>query len=310
MNIFCAIGVLLLFEACSRDLSTPDDFSENTIHKLNVVASTSIVFDVVKQVGGDVINLDVLLPIGTDPHSFEPTPQDLIKLSHADAFFINGAGLEKFLNPIIESSGGDFLIVDLSSEIQLIGVEQPSEINDDHDTDGFDPHVWMDPNNVIIWAKHIVDALTNLDTVNSSIYETNAQLYIDELIELDRWIIDQVKEIPFEQRKLLTDHLVFGYFANKYGFKQVGAVLPSFSSQSQPSAQEIASLEDVIRNEEIKAMFVGVSVNPNLARRMAEDTGIRLVYVHTGSLTEKGGTAENYIDFIRYDVNAIVTALR
>jgi manganese/iron transport system substrate-binding protein len=309
-NVYRILWCLLIFTACSGDISTPVQPQLNGNRVLKVVATTSIVFDVVKQVGGDLIDLDLLLPIGTDPHTFEPTPQDIAKLSQADVIFINGSGLETFLDRLIESSEGEFRIEDLSRDIQLIKLGTYPEGDKDHSPGDFDPHIWMDPNNVILWVKQILALLSDLDPENSPIYEANAQDFIDELVALDRWIVDLVREIPPEQRNLITDHLVFGYFAKAYGFFQVSAILPSFSTLSQPSAQEIANLEDTIRDEEIKAIFVSVSVNQDLARRITEDTGTQLVFVHTGSLTEPGGTADSYIDLIRYDVNAIVEALR
>lgn len=309
MCVHKILWVVILFTACSNDISLPTQSASNINQELKVVATTSIVYDIVKQVGGGLIDLDLLLPIGVDPHSFEPTPQDITKLSHADVIFINGVGLETFLNPLIESSSGNFIIVDLSRDIELIQLELNAEVND-HNQGVFDPHVWMDPKNVILWVKQISITLSQLDSINSSFYNANAQSFIDDLAALDRWIVDLVEEIPPEQRKLITDHLVFSYFANAYDFQQVNAILPSFSTLSQPSAQEIALLEDTIRNEKIKAIFISVSVNPNLARRIAEDTGIQLIYVYTGSLTEPGGAADSYLDLIRYDVNAIVNALR
>jgi len=301
---------LLLSTACAGGESSPGNSQTNGDRLVKVVATTSIVFDVVKQVGGDTIDLDLLLPLGTDPHSFEPTPQDMTKLSNADVIFINGAGLEIFLDPLIKNSDGNFRIEDLSRDIQLISLGVNSEENDDHSSGGFDPHIWMDPNNVILWVNQISGLLSKMDSRNSALYESNALAYTNELNALNRWIVDRVNEISPEQRTLVTDHLVFGYFAKAYGFEQLGAILPSYSTLSQPSAQEVASLEETIREKGSKAIFVGMSENPNLARSIAEDTGINLVFVYTGSLTEPGGIADSYIDLIRYDVNAIVAALR
>lgn len=309
-RIFLYLLVSTFFTACSVVNPPPTQPWKDEGGKLKVVASTSIIFDIVRQVGGDLILLDRLLPLGADPHSFEPTPQDIAKLSDADVLFINGAGLETFLDPLIESSGGDFRIEDLSRDIQLIYLEGRSELSDDTKYDGYDPHVWMDPNNVILWVKQISYTLSELDRANASIYEANATIYRDELATIDDWIIDQVKQISPAQRNLITDHMILGYFSKAYGLNQVGAILPSFSTLSQPSAQEIAKLQDTIREMKINAIFIEASENPDLANRIAEDTGVQLVYLYVGSLTELDGDAPNYLDLIRYDVNAIVSVLQ
>jgi ABC-type Zn uptake system ZnuABC Zn-binding protein ZnuA len=309
-NAYRLIWTIFILSACSGEISSTKQLNESELGKVKVVATTSIIFDIVSHVGGNSIDLDVLLPSGVDPHSFEPAPQDIAKLSNADILFINGAGLETFLNSIIESSGGDFRVVDLSEEIQLISLVKEFESEDEYTPGGFDPHIWMDPNNVIIWVNQISEVLSKIDVESSPEFKANAQAYIRELENLDRWIVSQVEQIPPQQRKLVTDHLVFSYFARAYNFVQVGAVLPAFSNQSQTSAKEIANLEDTILKEKVKAILVGVSVNPDLARRVAEDTGVQIVFVYFDTLTESGGLADSYIELIRYDVDAIVTALR
>ena len=134
--------------------------------------------------------------------------------------------------------------------------------------------------------------------------------YRAELQQLDSWIQGQVTQIPQDRRKLVTDHQVFGYFADRYGFEQLGAVIPSFTAAAEPSAQQLAALENSIKKAGVQAIFVGKTVNPILAQRIASDTGTKLVALYTGSLTEPGGEADSYIALMRYDVAAIVEALK
>ncbi len=188
--------------------------------------------------------------------------------------------------------------------------DTPVEGEGDHDHDSADPHTWMDPNNVIVWTENIRSALSKADPVNEGAYRSNAEAYIDSLRELDTWIRDQVSQIPSEQRKLVTDHATFGYFADQYGFEQVGLVTPALSSNAAPSAQELASLEEKIESNDIKAIFVGNTVNPSLAQQIAADTGAQIIFVFTGSLGQAGSEADSYLDFMRYNVNAIVNALK
>jgi len=278
---------------------------------LKVVATTTIVGDIVSEVGGDSINLSVLLPVGTDPHSFNPTPQDIAKVSEANIIFANGAGLEEFLDPLIESAGAENRVVHLSEKIELLDFVDPHKADEDeHEHGNGDPHVWTNPNNVTLWVDLIEQEISQLDSVNASIYAVNAKEYKTKLQELDTWIHQQVSFIPEKNRKIITDHLIFGYFASTYAFEQLGAIIPGYSTLSEPSAQDIADMEDSIRGVGVKAIFVGNTVNPNLAERVAEDTGIKLIPVYTGSLSQSDGDAPTYIDYMRYNTSAFVDALK
>jgi ABC-type Zn uptake system ZnuABC Zn-binding protein ZnuA len=279
---------------------------------LKVLATTSIVGDVVAQVGGEAIDLTILLPRGIDPHAFEATPQDVATISEAAVIFANGAGLEGFLVPLLESAGASDRVVDLSARIELKKFVTEMDRPLSHEGEGTDkdPHVWTNPNNVIAWVEGIQRTLSELDPQHAVNFAANAQVYVQKLTELDAWVREQVAQIPPDQRMIVTDHLIFGYFAEEYGFTQVGAIIPGFSTLSEASAGDLARLEDAIREMNVKAIFVGNTVNPNLAQRVAEDTGAQVVFVYTGSLSKEGGEADTYLDYIRYNVTAIVTALR
>lgn len=287
---------------------------------LKVVASTTIIGDVVAQVGGDLISLTVMLPPGTDPHTFEPRPQDVAALSDAHVVVISGLGLEESLEPALEANAKG-AIVHASAGIEVLAFEGEEHEEEEHEgeehegeeshahEDG-DPHTWTDPNNVIIWTLNIAAALAEADPANADAYQVNAEAYIASLRDLDAWIRSEVAGIPPERRKLVTDHRAFGYFADEYGFEQVGALVGSFSTNASSSAQEIAALEDAIRAQNVPAVFVGTTVNPALAEQVAQDTGTQIVSVYTGSLTAPGGEADSYLAFMRYNVSAIVEALK
>jgi ABC-type Zn uptake system ZnuABC Zn-binding protein ZnuA len=276
--------------------------------KLKVVATTSIVADVVSNVGGDRIALTQLIPLGSDPHTFDPTPQDIAAVSQAHVVFANGAGLEEFLEPLLESADARNKTVEVSHGIALL--EFGDEHEGEHEHTGGDPHTWTDPGNVAVWVHNIEQALSALDPANAGFYSTNAEAYQVKLVELDSWMRQQVAQIPEAECKIVTDHQLFGYLAHTYGFTQVGAIVPGYSTVAQPTAKELAELEDAIRELGVKAIFVGDTVNPNLAQRVAEDTGAQLVTLYTGSLTAKDGQADTYLDYMRYNVNAIVQALK
>jgi len=288
---------LTLTLAALTACSAPASPSTNGL--LAVVATTSLIGDVARQIGADRVSVNVLLPIGADPHAFEPRPQDVAALTDADLVLVNGLGLEATLQPLL---GNARTIVTVSDGITALPFAE--------EDGGLDPHVWQDPNNVIVWARNIRDAFAQADPAHADEYASNAETYIAELTALDAWIKEQVAQIPEANRKLVTDHEDFGYFTARYGFEQVGAVVPSVSTGSAPSAQELAALEDAIRSSGVKAVFVGSTVSPDLSRRVAEDTGVRLVFLFTDSLSPSGGDAESYLAFMRHNVNAIVEALR
>jgi ABC-type Zn uptake system ZnuABC Zn-binding protein ZnuA len=178
-----------------------------------------------------------------------------------------------------------------------------------HDHGAVDPHVWFDVQNVLHWVGTIEATLSTLDPDNAEVYHENAHEYSHELEDLDAWVQKQVDQIPESNRKLVTNHPVFGYLAERYGLEQVGAVYP-ISPSAEPSAQDIAALVDAIRKYGVPAVFAESTVNPKLAEQVAADTGVSLVPLYTGSLGEPGSGAETYILLIRYDVEAIVDALK
>ena len=284
--------------------------------RLQVVATTTIVGDVVRAVGGDRIELHVLLPPGADPHAYNAAPRDLVQAAKAEVIFINGAGLEQFLKTLVENAGDRSRIVSVSEGLRLrrlagaeaaeTGGENPGH---QHAEGEADPHVWFDPGCVQTWVDHIERTLAGLDPAGAATYAANARRYRDALRELDDWIRRQVAAVPPARRLLVTDHASFGYFADRYGFRQAGVVLPGFSTLAEPSARDLARLEDVIRRDGVRALFVGTTANPALAQRVAQDTGLRVVTLYTGSLGPAGGPAATYLAFMRYNVGVIVGAL-
>lgn len=286
--------------------------------RLQVAATTSLVADVVANVGGEHIVLIQLVESGVDPHAFEPTPQDVAAFSDAHVVFVNGAGLEVFLEDLLAAAGEESAVVSVSRGIDLLRLEEEHEHEEEeeeeheheHEHGEADPHVWFNPRNVILWVDVIEATLSALDPGHAADYAENAQAYREQLRELDGWIEEQVAQVPLEDRLLVTDHTVFTYFAQAYGFEQVGAVIPGYSTLAQPSARELAELTGRIEQFDVRAIFVGNTVNPDLAQQVAEDTGTRLVFLYTGSLSEPGGPADSYLSFMRYNVSRIVEALQ
>jgi manganese/iron transport system substrate-binding protein len=283
--------------------------------RLQVVATTSIVGDVVAQVGGGAIDLLTLMPRGVDPHTYEPTPGDIQAIAKADIVFLNGLGLEETLLPRLANAGGQAALVSLSEGITPRGLggvagSGVTPAAGDLQESGVDPHVWQDPQNVIRWTENAADALSRLDPAGEQGYRQRADAYRKQLEQLDATIQALVDTIPLDQRRLVTDHDDMGYFAARYGFTIVGAVIPAYSTSAEPSAREISQLEDVVKQLGVKAVFVSVEANQVMSSRVAQDTGVRLVPIYAGSLSPADGPAPSYIKLMLYNVNTIVEALK
>ena len=293
---------ILSLSACAPAMATSAD-------QLQVVATTSILADVVRQVGGDHVNVSSLVPPGGNEHEYQPAARDIAAVVDADLVFEVGLGLEEFMSTLIQNAGTEVAVITVSNGItpQQFQPEAGEGLLDNHASG--DPHVWMDPANVITWAGNIAAALIAKDPRHESDYQSNLAAYTASLQELDNWIAGQISTIPADQRRIVTDHMLFGYFAQKYGLEVVGAVIPSYSSSAAPAARDLAALEDAIRQYSVNAILVGNTVNPALSKQVADDTGVRLVQFYTGSLSAADGPAATYLDYMRFNVNAIVSAL-
>jgi manganese/iron transport system substrate-binding protein len=283
--------------------------------KLRVVATTAIVGDVVKSVAGDSIELTTLIGPGQDPHMYQPTPRDLAAIEKSQVVFVNGFGLEEGLQSTIDAAAGKGSpVVSVSAGIvprkpdgQAAATASGSS-GGGHEL-GSDPHVWLDPANVKIWVDNIQKSLSALDPANAESYRANAAAYARQLDELDAYIRAQVARIPAERRKLVTDHEAFGYFADRYGFQVVGAIIPSVSTSAEPSAGELAALVDQIRAQQVPAVFVGTTTNPKLADLVARDTGARVLPLHSGEVGLAGSGADTYLGLMRENIDTIVQGL-
>lgn len=294
VTLFCLLAGLL--SACAGTAfgsgeSTPD-----------ILVTTTILADITRNVAGDRFSVGSLLPDGTDPHSYQPTPQDTAKISKSKVLVINGAEYEHFLEPLLANADGKRTLIEASASLQL-----RSDPESEH---GVDPHAWLDPNNVIVYVENIREGLTKFDPDGAEIYQANATAYIKQLEELDAWINGEIVQIPPERRLLVTNHEALGYFADRYDFRVVGTVIESFSSDASPSAQQMAALVDQIRLFDAPAIFLDAADNPVLAQQIAKETGVKIVTdLHLESLTN-GAPAPTYIELMKSNVTTILKALQ
>lgn len=263
--------------------------------QLRVAASTTFVGELVTAVGGTNVSVRTIYPRDADPHAYEPKPGDVARLSGARIVFLNGLGLESALRGPLES---------LKAEGATL-VEVSRGITPRHDEDGHeghdhavDPHVWYDPVALMTWATNLAAELTRIDSANAAGYAQRAQETAAKFGALDQWIRERFAAIPKDRRVLVTDHESLGYFADRYGLRIAGAVLPGVSTLAEPSARDVAALQKVIAREKVRALFVGGSSVPALVQRLAADTGVRIVGLPTCALGAEGsetGTLDGYL---------------
>jgi len=288
---------ILILSACTP--LAPDLSRDATV----VIASTTFLADIAQNVAGDRLKIVSLLPFGADPHSYQPIPQDVAKIADCDLLIVNGAGYEQFLENILVNAGGERKVIEASAGIKAVTRTQGENIE-------LDPHFWIDPNNVVVYVENIRDGLSQIDPDGAEVYRSNAETYIDQLHGLDFWIDGQVSLIPVERRLLVTNHESLGYLAEQYGFRVIGTVVESTSSNAAPSAQQIAALIDQIKATGAPAVFLDAADSATLARQIAADTGITVVTdLHIESLTA-GPPAGTYIDMMKHNATQIVEALR
>ena len=269
---------------------------------LRALASTTFLADIAQNVAGDRVIVESLLPAGSDPHSYQAAPSDVAKIAESTVLILNGLEYEHFIETLLGNAGGERLIIEATA-----GLSPRADAGNEH---GVDPHMWLDPNLVVTYVENIRDGLIQVDAEGEAIYKSNADKYIAQLKELDAWIVKQVNTVPAERRLLVTNHEAMGYFAERYGFEVTGSVIPSFSSNAAPSAQEMAALVDEIKSLNAPAIFLDTADNDILAKQIADETGVMIVSdLHLESLTD-GAPAPTYIEMMKHNVSKIVEALK
>ncbi len=426
---------------------------------IRVLAVETFLADIAQNVAGDRAKVESLMPIGVDPHAFNPTPQDVRRVAESDVLILNGAGFEEFAEKMLENAGGERLVIEASAGLtmrtadeamhddhsieshvhmvcaQLEGKQPQGEVTaaanpeaapalhaegehahereivtlklnlqpdgtyagsvrftseneagyaftsaggqmtvataagaaltpvqalpldcspmtygviyklapgeyivtlsglttettpysagpvhahteagadeHDHHHHAGDPHFWLDPLSVIKYVENIRDGLIAADPAGREVYTQNAAAYIAQLNDLHAWIETQVAQIPPERRVLVTDHDTLGYFADRYGFTVLGAIIPNVSSGASPTAQEMAQLIDQVKSSGAPAIFVESIASPQLANQVAAETGAKVVTdLYTHSVTAPEGKAPTYIAMMRHNVETMVAALK
>jgi ABC-type Zn uptake system ZnuABC Zn-binding protein ZnuA/ABC-type Mn2+/Zn2+ transport system permease subunit len=271
--------------------------------RVSVVATTTQVADFARAVGGARVRVVQILQPNTDPHEYEPRPSDVRETAQAKLVLLSGDNLDRWMGNVVEQSGGRPTVVDLGAAVpdRLAGESTGPEAS------RYDPHWWHDPRNAVAAVQALRDALTRADPGGRGAYARNAAAYVGRLRALDRGIAACMAAVPAAQRKLVTDHDAFGYFARRYGIAVVGAVIPSQTTQAQPSAGDVARLTRLVEREHVRAIFPESSINPRLARAIARQTGASSDHqLYGDTLGPKGSSGATYLSMERANADAMV----
>jgi ABC-type Zn uptake system ZnuABC Zn-binding protein ZnuA/ABC-type Mn2+/Zn2+ transport system permease subunit len=271
--------------------------------QLRVVATTTQIADFVRQVGGNAVTVDQILQPNTDPHEYEPRPSDVAGAATAKLVFANGDELDSWIEQIVSDSGSDAEVVDLGAIVpdRLPGESSGAEAS------RYDPHWWHDPRNAEAAVVAIERRLAAADPRHRREFQRNARAYLAKLRELDAGIARCMDSLPAARRRLVTDHDAFGYFADRYGIEVVGAVIPSQTTQAQPSAKDLSALAKLIERERVKAIFPESSLSPKVAEAIADQTGASAAYsLYGDTLGPEGSSGATYLTMEAANADAMV----
>ena len=305
----CRFLVLLLLAfvglaACSSQKSSTDTGSS----KLNVVATNSIIADITKNIAGDKINLHSIVPVGQDPHEYEPLPEDVKKTSQADLIFYNGINLEtggnawftKLVENAKKKENKDYYAV--SEGVDVIYLEGQSEKGKE------DPHAWLNLENGIIYAKNIAKRLSEKDPANKETYEKNLKAYVEKLSALDKEAKEKFNNIPEEKKMIVTSEGCFKYFSKAYNVPS--AYIWEINTEEEGTPDQIKSLVEKLRKTKVPSLFVESSVDDRPMKTVSKDTNIPIyAKIFTDSIAEKGEDGDSYYSMMKYNLDKISEGL-
>ncbi|MDX5628718.1 MULTISPECIES: metal ABC transporter substrate-binding protein [unclassified Brenneria] len=269
---------------------------------LDVVASFSVLGDMVSHIGGDRVTVTDLVKPNGDPHEFEPSPQDSKTLAKADVVFVSGLGLEGWMDRLITASGYQGKTIVASEGIAALHMEEDGKIVTD-------PHAWNSMGNGVIYAHNIVEALAAADPQNADYFRRQGEAYIQQLQELDRYAKKTFAAIPAEKRKVLTSHDAFGYFSQAYGVTFLSPM--GYSTESEASSKKVAALITQIKKEKIKVYFIENQTDPRLVKQIANASGAQPGgELYPEALTDASGPAATYAAAFKHNVDTLAASMR
>ena len=310
---FGVIALSIVLVACAGGSSDESGCPVIEDRKINVVATTPMIGEFVSQVGGDNINLTVIMPPEADPHSYEPSPQDAGTIADADLVFYTGLKYEPAaVVKLLESSACSTDVLAVVGET-VFPIEFEEEGGDDeeghegHGHGAYDPHFWFDPNRVIYAAEYIEGKLVEIDPSNAASYESAGSAYTDELKGLVGQVSDLISTIPSQNRKLITTHESLGYLEAKFGLEVLSTIIPNLDSNNEISPSQLVGVIDVIEDNSVKVIFIEAEAPSVYAETIVAETGIKAV---EGLWVETLKEGQSYPEFLLDAVELIVENLR
>jgi zinc/manganese transport system substrate-binding protein len=274
-----------MLAACGADQAAGDE-------RPDVVVTTNILGDVVQQVTGDLADVEVVMPLGADPHDFAPSTRQAESMAEADLLIVNGAGFEEGMAELVDAGAPTFAFAD---HVELISD---------------DPHLWTDPARMATAVEALGERLAELDGIDADAVRARAAEYVAELEALDAEMEATLAAVPAERRVLVTNHEVFAYFADRFDFDVLGSVIPSMTTGAQASAADLEELAALIGETGVPAIFAETTGSADLADVLADEVGgVDVVELFTESLGDEGSGAETYIDMMRSNASLVAGAL-
>lgn len=294
-SAFLIIPILIL-ASCNNKTQNKSDSG-----KIKAVSTITIIDDVVKSIGGDKVETYSICGVGVDPHIYKAKPNDPRLISESDIVFINGFGLEHWIEEMIRNAGGEKTVVTVTEGL--------TPMTDEKGYGDPDPHAWFDVENVKMYAKNVAKGLISVDKENEKYYTDNLNNYLLQLDSLNNWIKSRVQELPEKQRVLITSHDAFRYFGRAYGFEVHG--LQGISTEAKIQTDDVKKLVDFIKERQLKSVFIETSVNPKLLEQISSETGAKVGGVlYSDSIGNEGTEDGTYIGAVKHNVNAIVNSLK
>ncbi len=306
-NVFFSILCIFAFglTACSSNTNGKGEGSG----KLKVVTTYSIIYDMVKQIGGDKVEIHSLVPIGADPHEYDPLPKDVMRMKDADVVFYNGLNLEEgnsWFEKLLKTtgkSGKDASVYKVSKGVEPIYLETKGLEKET------DPHAWMNIENGIIYAKNVKEALMKEDPKNKEFYAKNAKEYIAELQKLHEETVRKIQQLPEEKRYLISSEGAFKYFGKAYGM-QTGYIW-EINSENQGTPDQIRDVVNLIQEKKIPALFVETSVDSRSMETVSKETNVPIAgKIFTDSLGKPGKDGDTYLKMMKWNTDTIINGLQ
>lgn len=309
ITVIMAISMLALAACGGKEPAAGEASQSKDKEKLQVITTYSVIYDIVKNVGGDRLDVHSLAPIGSDPHQYDPLPDDVKKTTDADIVFYNGLNLETgdgWFEKMIETAGktGENAPVFKVSE----GVKPMYLKSGGHEGEE-DPHAWLDVENGIIYTENVKKALIQVDPEHKETYEKNANAYIEQLKKLHDSVQQKMNELPKEKRILVSSEGAFKYFSNAYGFDAY--YIWEINSHDEGTPEQLKSIIEIIRSHDVKALFVETSVDSRSMETVSAETGVSIAgTIFTDSLGKPGEDGDTYIKMVEWNADVIYNGLK